>query len=166
MGSLASKETGGSGGLEKVERSKLIVAQPKQLKELGQILDTIESLSQRVSEGSGEDRSGDMGSAGTMVGAGAGTTGMSPRDEAIAHLPAAAVMQKQLEEHIRKEVKRLNREAKLIAKQGKPGAAYALNNLYARIRRLNALIAELFEASVEVLKRLFIRVFIDKQPVI
>lgn len=166
MGSLASKEMSGSGGLEKIERSRLIVAQPKQLKELGQLLDTIEGLSQRVSEGTGEDRSGDMGAAGSMVGTAAGATGVSPRDQAIARIPVQAVMQKKLEEHIRAEVKKLNREAKRLARQANPGAAYALNNLYARIRRLNSLIAEILEASYEVLKRLFIRVFIDKQSVI
>lgn len=166
MISLGSKESGSFGGLEKVERSRLIVAQPKQLKELGQLLDTIEGLSQRVSEQQGEDRSSDMGAAGGMVGAGtAGTTGVSPRDLAIANLPVEAIMQHKLEQHIRAEVKKLSREARRLSRQGKPGAAYALNNLYSRIRRLNALISEILEASYEVLKRLFIRVFIDKQSV-
>ena len=40
------------------------------------------------------------------------------------------------------------------------------NKFNKRIRRLNSLIAEILEASYEVLKRLFIRVFIDKQSVI
>ena len=75
-------------------------------------------------------------------------------------------MQKQLEQHIRSEVKKLRKQARTIARIGKPGAAYHLNNLYARIHHLNALLAAILEASYDVLKRLFIRVFIDRQPIL
>ncbi len=33
-------------------------------------------------------------------------------------------------------------------------------------RRLNALIRDILEASMEVLKRFFVRVFIDQQPIL
>lgn len=74
-------------------------------------------------------------------------------------------MQKQLAEHIRVEVKKLRKQALQISRMSRPGAAYKLNELYARIRHLNAILAELFEASMDVLKRLFVRVFIDKQTI-
>jgi uncharacterized protein (DUF2344 family) len=82
------------------------------------------------------------------------------------HLPSTDKMQKTLKKEIRKEVKSLRKEVRRITRTTKPGKAYKLNSLYARIRRLNAMIAELAEASYEVLKRLFVRVFIDKQTIL
>ena len=60
----------------------------------------------------------------------------------------------------------MNREVKKISRFGKPGAAHKLNDLYARIRRLNGLLSDLMQASYEVLKRIYIRVVIDKQSVV
>lgn len=164
MGNLSSSEKQPSHSLEKA------VHQPKKMestlstldvKSVLETLDAIDSIAERVSERTGEDRSGDMG------GAGAGKSqGPSPRDLAIANLPQPVIMQKQLEKHIRQEIKKLNKEAKHIARMSKPGAAYYLNELYSRIRRLNGLLRDLFEASVDIMKRLYIRVFIDKQPII
>lgn len=94
-----------------------------------------------------------------------GQQGMSARDLAIANIPAPAQMQKQLEAHIRAEVKELRKQTKLIIRSRKPGSAYALAQMYAKIRHLNSLLSDLFEASYEVLKRLFVKVFIDKQPI-
>ena len=130
--------------------------------EVSQVLETlaaIDSIAERVSEKTGEDRS--VGPAGSGA-----VQGPSPRDLAIANLPQPIIMQKQLERHIRTEIKKLNKEAKRIARMSKPGAAYYLNELYSRIRRLNSLLHELFEASLDIMKRLYVRVFIDKQPII
>lgn len=158
----------GFGAGSGLETQKLIVRQPAKLAELGQLLDTIDGLTNRVSERAGEDVSADLGgagAAGAMVRSGQQPKRISPRDQAIAAIPEPAVIQQKLKQHIEAEVKTLNRQAKKIARIGGAGAAYRLNELYARIRRLNALLADLLEASVEVLKRLFIRVFIDEQPV-
>lgn len=114
-------------------------------------------------ESSPEMTMGKGGGSGTTTGQQQGTHGPSPRDIAIANLPPLAIMQQKLTTHIRGEVRTLRREAHRVTRVGKPGAAYHLNQLYARIRRLNALLSELLEASLDVLKRLFIRVFIDKQ---
>ena len=74
---------------------------------------------------------------------------------------------KQLARHIEKEVKTLRRKVRRAARRAsKPGNAHKLNELYAQIRQLNALLANLFEASYEVVKRLFVRVFIDKQTIL
>ena len=54
---------------------------------------------------------------------------------------------------------------RMIVRSKKPGSAYALSQLYAKIRHLNALLADLLEASYDVLKRLFVKVFIDKQAI-
>lgn len=164
MGSLSSNEKGGSSTLNSPE-SKAVVFQPRQQKQIESILstlETIENLGQKFSEQTGEDRSADMGA----TGAGAAGTAMSARAIAIANLPDLPIMQKELEKHIRSEVKRLSREAKRIASVGRPGAAFYLNELYSRIRRLNGLLWELLEASMDLVKRLFIRVFVDKQQII
>lgn len=146
------------------ETAPAVVVQPSRVEFAG-LLDGIS----KMSEHTGEDHSGDWSGAGGAVattgGAQATQTGMSARDLAIANLPAPIVMQKELEKHILEEVKKLRRQAKTIARIGRPGAAYRLNQLYARIHRLNAMLSSLFDASVDVLKRLFIRVFIDKQTI-
>ncbi|MEK7218350.1 MAG: hypothetical protein AAB728_02695 [Patescibacteria group bacterium] len=165
MADLTSREKGPS-LTSSVETARLVVSQPKKLETLLQDLEMIESFSSRVSERVGEDRSGDMGGAG---GAGQGDDGrqVSARDQAIAAMPTdPQVLQKELHEHVRAEVKHLQGLAKKAARASRPGDAFRLNGIYARIRRLNALLVELLEATLEMLRRLYIRVFIDRQPVI
>ena len=142
-----------------VERQVLTVTQPDKIASLLDTLNIIDQMSERISE----DRSGDMGGGGS---AGAQQKGqkakqVSPRDQAIANLPPQNVMQEKLSAKIIVEVRQLRRQIRSIPATGKPGAAFRLNRLYARIRRLNGLLSELFEASYEVLRRLFIRVFVD-----
>ncbi len=74
-------------------------------------------------------------------------------------------MQQQIEQHIRQEVRQLQKEVKRVSRVSRPGMAYKLNQLYAKIRRLNGLLSELLEASYEVLRRFFIRVVIDRQSI-
>ncbi len=148
-----------------IESSKLTVRQPAKLAELTSLLETFDNLSQRVSETTGEDRSGDMGGAGGGATAG-GQTGQSARDLAIARMPAEAGMRTQLESHIRKEMHQLENQAKAFVGSTTPGSAHKLNELYARIRRLNALLNQIVEASLDLLRRLYIRVFIDSQPIL
>lgn len=149
---------------ENVSESRLIVTQPPKMKELGQLLETLDGLTQRVSERSGEDASSDLGGAGS-AGA-AGQRRASPRDAAIALMPSApAVLQAELAKHIEKEIKMLERRVSSARSASKAGGAFELNELYARIRKLRSLLREIVEASVDILKRLFIKVFIDKQPI-
>jgi hypothetical protein len=166
MSTLPSSPETGLGSGSTIETKRLIVEQPPKVQALLEALEAIESIPMRVSERTGEDISADLGAAGAGAGARRDDRGVSPRDQAIANLPQPATMQKQLEQHIHAEVRTLSRRASSIARASGPGAAHRLNQLYARIRRLNALITELLEASYEVLKRLFIRVFIDNQPIL
>jgi hypothetical protein len=143
----------------------LTVTQPEKIANLLDTLTLIDQVSERI----GEDRSGDLGGAGGAVqkaGAGAGARAPSPRDQAIANLPSEQIMQQKLEEKIRVEIRTLRRQIRAIPSTTQAGAAYKLNALYARIRILNRLLASLLEASFEVIKRLFIRVFIDEQPIL
>lgn len=167
MATLAPKEKGPN-QLATVETAKLVVNQPQKLQELNLLLESFDALDRRVSERTGEDRSQDLGSAGSSAAGAAGQqTQASPRDVAIAAMPAEpAVLQRELASHINAEVRRLHTLAKKVTRASRPGDAFRLNEIYARIRRLNALLAQVFEASMELLRRLFIRVFIDKQPII
>ena len=121
-----------------------------------------------IGENATEDTSARDGSGGgggmVTSGSTAGTT--SARDRAIANLPEIKMMQKQLEGHIRDEVKKLRKQAHHIAKLREPGAAYHLNKLYARIRQFNTLLYSILDAGADVIKRFFIRVFIDRQPIL
>ncbi|TSC58320.1 MAG: hypothetical protein Greene041662_765 [Candidatus Peregrinibacteria bacterium Greene0416_62] len=162
----ASPETGKllSQGME--SSAVLIVTQPPKVEMLLDALAAIDKISERISE----DRSADMGSGarGKATGKGDdGTTATSIRDQKIANLPAQEVMCIELQKQIEQEVTELHREMKRAKKRlTRPGAAYKLNALYTRMRRLNALIAELFDAAYDVVKRLFIKVVIDRQKVL
>lgn len=141
----------------------LTVTQPEKIGSLLETLNLIDQMSERI----GEDKSGDMGGKGGQMQAGTGgTRTVSPRDQAIAALPNEQVMQTKLAEVIRAEVGTLRSQIRSIPSCSHPGAAFKLSKLYARIRRLNRLMANLLESSVEVIKRLFIRVFIDEQPIL
>jgi len=143
----------------------LIVEQPHKLEGLLETISLLDSISERV----GEDKSGDMGDGGGSTGKrdDGSAGGQSARDLAIANLADEKVLRKQLAQHIEREVKTLSKQVHRAAKRiSKPGNAHKLNELYARIRRLNSLLSSLVEASYDVVKRLFIRVFIDKQPIL
>lgn len=149
-----SKETSGA----------LIVEQPQKLENL---IDTINLLG-NISERMGEDKSSDMGRGGTSKKDNKSDTGgSSTRSQAIKNIPTEKIVRKELAKHIEKEVKVLRKQVRLATGRiSKPGNAHKLNELYSRIRRLNTLLANMFEASYDVVKRLFIRVFIDKQPIL
>lgn len=142
----------------------LTVTQPATISSLLDTLNLIDQMSERI----GEDRSVASAGAGGQVKAGAtgASRAVSPRDQAIANLPGEQVMQKKLQEKIRTEVRLLRKQIRSIPSAGKPGAAFKLNKIYARIRLLNRLLATLLESSFDVIKRLFVRVFINEQPVI
>ncbi len=145
--------------------NKLIVRQPAKLAELGKLLETFDNLNARVSErssGPAQDWSGGSG-------AGAGQKGdddVSPREKAIQAMPVPEIVRQQLEQHIEKEVAKLEKSARALARARKPGSAFHLNELYAKIRKLHSLMGRLVELAEDVLKRLFIKVFIDRQSIL
>ncbi len=143
-------------------------AKMKAVEDILGVLDTIESVPQKVSEMTGEDRSSDMGGGTGMTRSG-GTqqSQVSPRDQAIAAMPTEApVIREKLKEHIQEEIKMLRAAAHHHKKTSAPGGAYKLNELYARMRRLNTLLSSLVEASMDVLRKFYIRVFVDRQPIL
>lgn len=145
------------------ERSQSVL-QPSKAEGLAMLVAEINDL---PGETATEDATSDWGSSstGTAMTAQGAQQGGTARDHAMAHLPTPARMQKLLEAHIRSEVKELRKQTKLIIRSRKPGSAYALAQMYAKIRHLNALLADLLEASYDVLKRLFVKVFVDKQAI-
>lgn len=164
MTQSASPEKGALSTLGREGGPALIVTQPQKLEGL---LETI-ALLDRISERLGEDRSGDMGGGGGATGGQqSGSATVSARQQKIANLPAPEVMRKTLARHIEKEVRVLQKEIRKAAQRAsRPGGAYKLNILYGRIRRLNTLLAELVDAAIDVLKRLFIKVVIDEQKIL
>lgn len=143
------------------------VLQPKKMQpELQAIVAELADLIDvgAVGETMQEDKSGDMGGSGAQ-GDGAQTV-RSKRAQLIANPPPPAVIQQELRKHITKEIKQLSRKARKMSRVSDPGAAFLLNEVYAKIRRLNSLLAEILEASYDVLKRLFIKVFVDNQPIL
>lgn len=143
----------------------LIVTQPPKVEMLLDALAAIDKISERI----GEDRSTDMGGGGGKAATKGDDTSAAAtiRNQKIANLPAQDAMRIELQKEIVKEVAELHREVKQAKKRlTRPGAAYKLNALYARMRRLNSLVAELFDAAYDVVKRLFIKVVIDRQKVL
>ncbi|OIO54695.1 hypothetical protein AUJ46_02635 [Candidatus Peregrinibacteria bacterium CG1_02_54_53] len=142
----------------------LTVTQPATVTSLLDVLNLMDQMTERI----GEDKSGDGTSTGgrLQTGASGAVRAASPRDQAIANLPSEQVMQKKLQEKIRTEVRLLRKQIRSIPSSGKPGAAFKLNKMYARIRLLNRLLATLLESSFDVVKRLFVRIFIDEQPIL
>ena len=144
----------------------LAVKQPPKLEGLMTLLDTLSGL-ERVAEVVREDSSQDMGGAGATAGAAAqASSGASIRAQAIKSLPSTAVMRKRLTSHLQREMRQLERKARSMARSAKKGSAYLLNELYAKIRRIQSLIAELIDAAAEVVRQLYIRLFIDHQQLV
>lgn len=159
-----TRETSGSKERASESRPALIVTQPERL---GSLLETL-TLLDTVSERMGEDRSGDLGGGGQgATRRGDDDTQQSLRSLAIQNLPEPPQMRREIKRHIEREVNTLRREVRRIARRAsKPGAAHKLNVLYARIRRLNGLLAEILEAGLDILRRFYIRVFVDKQSIV
>jgi len=144
----------------------LTVRQPEKIRSLLFVLADLEKISEIVLE----DQSKDMGSGGTsgLVGvvSGGQKGGTSLRDQAIRSLPSQDIMCRRLTRHLAKEVRQLEFKVRRISYSTKKGSAYLLNDLYAQIRKIQSLIIELADAATEVVRRLFIRLFIDHQQLV
>lgn len=153
-----------------IQKSPETVVQPskalqlEQVEGLSEFVDQINQIKEHASDTAGEQWSGGSGT-GKAVATASQPQATSARDLAIANLPSAKVMQKQLEQHIKEEVKKLRREAKAVTRVGQPGGAHKLTLFYRQIRHLNSLLSAIWDTSVDVVKRLFIRVFVDKQSI-
>lgn len=142
-----------------------VVFQPQKLTEIVEMIDLMGRISERVREDNSQDAAGG-GSSGSGQGKKGKSGGTSTRDQAIASLPAPLVMQQRLVHHIQKEIDTLSSQASSAARAAQRGSAYAMNELYKKIRRLYALMEEIIHASLEIIQRFYIAVFIDKQPIL
>ena len=140
------------------EKAPSVVFQPQRLKEIVEVVDLMGTVASRIRE----DHSNDLPTSGPGSGRGSSQTGKSARDEAIANAPEPAIMQQKLIQHLEKEVRRVQSDARKLAWQDKKGSAYALAELYRKIRRLTSLIKDIVEASTEMIKRFYISVFISR----
>lgn len=140
-----------------------VVFQPQKLTDVLEMIDLMGTIAERVRD----DRSGDAsGSTGKSGKAAQKAAGVSARDAAINNAPPVPIMQQKLKVHIAKEIRALKRQASLLSHSRARGSAYLLNEIYRKIRRLTALTRELLKASAEVIRRFFISVFIDGQPIV
>jgi hypothetical protein len=145
------------------EKAPNVVFLPQKLKEVVEIIDLMGTIASRVRE----DGASDPAAAGSSGGGKAqGATGTSTRDEAIANAPPVPVMQKKLIHHLEQEVRVIQRTARSLARSNKPGTAYLLTELYKKMRRLTTLVSTIIHASAEVIKRLYISAFIDRQALV
>lgn len=139
------------------------VFQPPKLREIVEVIDLMGTVAMRVRE----DSSGDMGGGGSAGQAQTGgATGTSARDDAIKNAPIPAVMQQKLITHLNEEIKRVEQQAKTLMRSNRRGSAFLLSDLYRKIRRLTALISDILSASADMIKRFYISVFIDRQPLV
>lgn len=141
------------------------VFQPPKLTEFVDMIDLMGKISERAAE----DRSAGLGSGGAMQTSGqqAGSQGdASARDAAIAVLPAAPTMKQKLVSHIHAEIHSLNKRASSLSRRDAKGSAYELNELYKKIRTLSNLIAQILEASADIIRRFYIALFVDHQPIL
>ena len=145
------------------ELSSSVVFQPPKLTDLIEVIDLMGTVASRVRE----DKSSDLPSAaGPRSGKAGQTQNTSARDAAIAAAPPPAVMQQKLIRHLEQEVSRVEKQAKSLSHSRENGAAFVLAELYKKIRRLTSLITDILQASAEMIKRFYISVFIDNQPLV
>ncbi len=75
-------------------------------------------------------------------------------------------MQQKLVEHLEREVKTIERQARSLRNSNVRGSGFMLSELYRKIRRLRSLIGDILHASAEMIKRFYVSVFIDRQPLV
>lgn len=147
-----------------MDNAPSIVFQPQKLKEIVEVVDLMGTVAARVREDNSSDMPG-AGGGGAAQGSGQ-KTGTSARDDAIANIPAIAVMQKKLVENLEREVRIIEKQARGLKTSNARGNGYLLSELYRKIRRLRSLIGEILHASAEMIKRFYVSVFIDHQPLV
>lgn len=149
-------------GREAPEAYKLTVRQPEQVKDLIKLLEILEGVTEAVGV---QPPGASAGSVAGMQGDDAGDRS-SLREQALAHLPDTPVMQRKLISSLEHEVSHLKRQARRAALKMRRGGACALNEIYAKIRKIKVMIAEILEATREIVERLYVRLFIDGQPIV
>lgn len=145
-----------------VESANAVVFQPQKLREVVEIVDLMGTISNRVREDNSGDAAGGVGPAS----AGRTQQGTSARDEAIAKAPDVPIMQKKLVEYLEREIQTIQKQARQHSRSNARGSAWMLSELYRKIRRLRSLMSEILDASAAMIKRFYVSVFIDRQPIV
>ncbi|MDD5055853.1 MAG: hypothetical protein PHZ00_06340 [Candidatus Peribacteraceae bacterium] len=146
------------------QQTATIVFQPPRLSQIVEIVDVMGNVVESIREENARDLPVTLQK--SSAGSAAGTATVSTRDAAIAAAPPVPVMQKRLVKHLKKEVRIIEREVRKLSRSRARGSAYVLSILYRKIRRLSSLIGEILRASTEVIKRFYVAVFIDHQPLV
>lgn len=145
------------------QQTAAIVFQPPRLSQIVEIVDVMGNVVESIRE----ENARDLPTASSTAAAGAAqAASVSARDAAIAAAPPVPVMQKKLVKHLKKEVRIIEREVRKLSRSRARGSAYVLSVLYRKIRRLSSLIGEILHASADVIRRFYISVFIDHQPLV
>jgi len=161
-GPSVSAETPKADIIKVTEVAPAVVFQPQKLKEIVEVVDLMGTVAARIREDTPSDTPGASGS-----GSGAQQkSGTSARDEAIAKAPPVAIMQKKLVEHLEREVKTIEKQANALKMSNARGSGFLLSELYRKIRRLRSVIGDILHASAEMVKRFYVSVFIDHQPLV
>ncbi len=162
-----SPEHSGSSLSTVSESGPAIVFQPKALKEVVDIIDLMGNVSTRVREDASRDLGGGNGggSSGSQ-GIGGTKAGKTARDEAIAQAPSVIIMQKKLIENVQIEMKTIKKQIQLLSSARGRGSAFHLSQLMSKLRRMSLIVSNLLRASADVIKRYYVSVFIDHQPII
>lgn len=158
----ARKETTAMNG---PDSQPAIVFQPPRLSKIVEIVDVMGNVVESIREENARDIPTTT-TVTTSGGVAAQTGGVSARDAAIAAAPTVPVMQQKLVQHLRQEVRIIQRQASSLSRKDERGSAYLLNVLYRKIRRLSSLINEILHASSEIIRRFYIAVFIDHQALV
>lgn len=162
-GPTLSAETPKADITKVAEVAPAVVFQPQKLKEIVEVVDLMGTVAARVRDDSPSDTPGGNGGGSQS---GQQRSGTSARDEAIAKAPPVAIMQKKLVEHLEREVSTIQKQANSIKMSNAPGSGFMLTELYRKIRRLRSLIGDILHASAEMIKRFYVSVFIDHQPLV
>ena len=141
---------------------QLTVRQPEKIRSLLIVLSDLEKISETVSE----DQSQDLGGGAATTAGDDDLVTSSVRGKAIQSLPSTSVMRGKLTKHLQREVRQLERKSRRLARFNKKGSAYLFNEIYARIRKLQALAAELVDAAADTVRRLYVRLFVDHQQLV
>jgi hypothetical protein len=159
--SIGEQQKEGVAVREALGSYRLSVRQPPQVKDLINLLEMLEGVTERVTASKGASSIGQVGAQG-----GEDDHRESARYQALANLPDTPLMQKRLVSSLEREVTILKRQARKAAFRLKRGGAFVLNNIYAKIRKIKAMIAEILSATREVVERLYVRLFVDGQPIV
>lgn len=159
----SSRPSGEPKFFEEQKPASIEVSQPRQSQKLEKLLEEVDAVvTEPEQSGPGEHKAMTAGKGGS----GQKSLASSSLQKQEAPLPESEVMQQKLNQRIEQEITILRKEANKTSHLKKPGAANKISKLYARIRNLRRLLADISSASYEVVKRLFVRIFINKQPLI